>query len=63
VFVTEESNAFNIKTVKLNRKKWKKSSFYKEKSLIGLNPGRLKFKTANKLQKSSNSEHFFEVQS
>ncbi len=28
-----------LQTLKLNSKKQKKSSFYKEKSLIGLNPG------------------------
>jgi hypothetical protein len=28
-----------LQTLKLNNKKWKKSSFYEEKSLVGLTPG------------------------
>jgi hypothetical protein len=28
-----------LQALKLNNKKWKKSSFYKEKSLVGLTPG------------------------
>jgi hypothetical protein len=28
-----------LQTVKLNNEKWKKSSFYEEKSLVGLTPG------------------------
>jgi hypothetical protein len=28
-----------LQTIKFNNKKWKKSLFYKEKSLVGLTPG------------------------
>jgi hypothetical protein len=29
-----------LQTLKLNNKKWKKSLFYKEKSLVGTTPGK-----------------------
>jgi hypothetical protein len=28
-----------LQTLKLNNQKWKKNSFYEEKSLVGLTPG------------------------